>query len=101
MVEAIRQFREFTHGRLRALRHGRRPKSTLEELVTGREMTCICSSGYGGKPGELWYVRLCPPLADLAEYHVAMTTPYILTAGDQDRLDGLSQPGDARPGNSG
>jgi hypothetical protein len=30
------------------------------------------------KPGELWYVRLCPPLPGLVEYQVAFTTPYIL-----------------------
>ncbi len=51
----------------------------LEELVTGRKLSCICPAGYMGKPGELWYVRLCPPLADVAAYHVIATTPYILT----------------------
>ena len=51
----------------------------LRELVTGRGFDTLCTSGYGGKPGELWYVRLCPPLADLVEYHVTITTPYILT----------------------
>jgi hypothetical protein len=51
----------------------------LRELVTGREFDTISTSGYGGKPGELWYVRLCPPILDLVEYHVTFTTPYILT----------------------
>ena len=51
----------------------------LRELVTGREFDALCTSGYGGKPGELWNVRLGPPLADLVEYHVTITTPYILT----------------------
>jgi hypothetical protein len=51
----------------------------LRELVTGRDFDALCTSGYRGKPGELWYVRLCPPLADLVEYHVTITTPYVLT----------------------
>ena len=79
MVEAVRQFQ---NSRMGIYEHCGTVGGQihLEELVTGGKLTCICSSGYGGKPGELWYVRLCPPLADLAEYHVAMTTPYILTA---------------------
>ena len=50
----------------------------LRELVTDEEFTCHVASGYRGKPGELWYVRLCPPLLDLVDYHVAFTTPYVL-----------------------
>src|SRR5262249_10044921 len=46
--------------------------------VTDAESPCHVASGYGGKPGELWYVRLCPPLLGLVDYHVAFTTPYIL-----------------------
>jgi hypothetical protein len=51
----------------------------LKELVTDDEFTCHVASGYRGRPGELWYVRLCPPLLDLVDYHVAVTTPYVLT----------------------
>ena len=50
----------------------------LRELVTVKEFQSYVSSGYQGKPGELWYVRLCPPLLGLVEYHAAVTTPYIL-----------------------
>src|SRR5713101_7388573 len=50
----------------------------LRDLVTDDEFTCHIASGYRGKPGELWYVRLCPPLLDLVDYHVAFTTPYVL-----------------------
>jgi hypothetical protein len=39
----------------------------LWALVTGRDFFCISASGYQGQPGELWYVRLCPPLFDLAD----------------------------------
>jgi hypothetical protein len=51
----------------------------LRELVTNEEFTCHTVSGYKGNEGELWYVRLCPPLRGLVDYHVVFTTPYILT----------------------
>ena len=78
MVEAIRQFQL---SRMGIYEHcGTTGKQIqFEELVTGRKLIGICPSGYTGNAGELWYVRLCPPLADLADYHVAVTTPYILT----------------------
>lgn len=51
----------------------------LRELVSNREFTAHIPSGYRGAFGELWYLRLLPPLLpDLATYHVAFTTPYIL-----------------------
>lgn len=34
----------------------------LRELITGDEFPCLCTSGYQGRPGELWYVRRLPPL---------------------------------------
>ena len=48
-------------------------------FVTDGDFTCHVAAGYRGKPGELWYVRLCPPPHDPADYHVAFTTPYVLT----------------------
>ncbi len=51
----------------------------LRELVTGEEFICHVVSGYTGKQGELWYARLCPPIGDLFDYHVVLTTPYVLT----------------------
>jgi hypothetical protein len=51
----------------------------LRELVTDRESVCHVASGYRGKAGELWYVRLLPPLVPkFATYQVAFTTPYVL-----------------------
>jgi len=78
LVEAIRQFQE---SRMGVYEHGgtRGGRIRLRELVTGRDFDTICTSGCGGKPGELWYVRLCPPILDLVEYHVTITTPYVLT----------------------
>ena len=68
----------------------------LRELVTNAEFVCHSTSGYHGKPGELWYVRLLPPLLpDLARYHIIFTTPYILMASKEDWLQFL---GRALPG---
>ena len=55
------------------------PHIHLRELITNDQLHCHCPSGYHGQKGELWYVRLVPPLEpQLAIYWVAMTTPYVL-----------------------
>lgn len=55
------------------------PYVRLRELITGEEFACHVPSGYQGRKGELWYVRLLPPLMpELATFHIAFTTPYIL-----------------------
>ena len=57
----------------------------LRELITDRDFLCYSTSGYRGKTGELWYVRLFPPLEpELAKYHIVFTTPYILTGQSKD-----------------
>jgi hypothetical protein len=57
----------------------------LRELITDTEYACHSTSSYKGRTGELWYVRLLPPLEpDLATYHIAFTTPYILMANKAD-----------------
>jgi hypothetical protein len=64
----------------------------LRELLTDDEFTCHCATGYRGRTGELWYVRLLPPLLpDLARYHVVFTTPYILMASKEDWLQFLQR----------
>lgn len=51
----------------------------LRELITGDEFQCLCTAGYQGRAGELWYVRRLPPLMpELATFHILFTTPYIL-----------------------
>ena len=77
MAETIRRFQG---SRMGIYEHGggEGGRCRLRELVTDEEFTCHVASGYRGKPGELLYVRLCPPLLDLVDYHVAFTTPYIL-----------------------
>lgn len=50
----------------------------LRELVTDKLCRAIVPSGYRGRKGELWYVRVLPPaLPEIAE-HVVFTTPYVL-----------------------
>ncbi len=77
MVETIRRFQT---SRMGIYEHGGSVggRVRMKELVTGDEFVCHIASGYRGRPSELWYVRLCPPLFDLVDYHVAVTTPYIL-----------------------
>jgi hypothetical protein len=68
------------------------PHVRLRELLTDDEFSCHCASGHRGRSGELWYVRLLPPLVpDLARYHVAFTTPYILMAGKSDWVQFLQR----------
>jgi hypothetical protein len=78
MVETIRRFQGCRMGIYEQC-GTEDARCRLKELVTDDEFTCHVASGYGGKPGELWYVRLCPPLHDLVDYHVVFTTPYVLT----------------------
>ncbi len=77
MVEALRQFQV---SRMGIYEHvgAKGGKVHLRELLTDDQFTCHVSAGYAGKKGELWYVRLCPPVGDLFDYHVTVTTPYVL-----------------------
>jgi hypothetical protein len=52
-------------------------RTLLRELITDDEFECYVPAGYPGKAGELWFVRLCPPV-DPVSYHLAFTTPYVL-----------------------
>lgn len=54
-------------------------RCVLTELVTGERFECHVASGYEGSPGEIWFVRLYAPIDDGESYHVAFTTPYVLT----------------------
>jgi hypothetical protein len=51
----------------------------LQELISGRSHTCLVPAGYLGRAGELWYVRILPPLSDSVD-SVVFTTPYNLIA---------------------
>lgn len=56
----------------------------LRELLSGEEFLCHSTSGYQGRTGELWYVRLCPPITDSFDYHIVFTTPYVLTGASRE-----------------
>lgn len=60
------------------------PCVRLRELVTGQELRCHSASGHPGQPGELWFVRLGPPLDESPDYHVTLNTPYVLTEATVD-----------------
>jgi hypothetical protein len=77
MVDAVR---ELSGSRMGIYEHCgvEGSKCRLKELLTGTEYVCHIASGYVGRAGELWYVRLCPPLVAPSDYHVAITTPYVL-----------------------
>jgi len=77
MVETIRRFQDSRMG-IYEHRGNEGGRCRLRELVTDDEFICHSTSGYRGVPGELWYARICPPLLDLVDYHVVVTTPYIL-----------------------
>ncbi len=53
----------------------------LRELVTDAVCRAINPSGYPGRAGELWYVRVLPPPLPGSE-HVVFTTPYLLVEPD-------------------
>jgi hypothetical protein len=75
-VEAVRLMSETRMGVYEhaGLKGGR---CLLRELITDDEFECYSPAGYPGRAGELWFVRVCPQI-DPADYHVALTTPYIL-----------------------
>ena len=52
--------------------------AVLEDLVTGAVCRAIIPTGYNGKKGELWYVRVLPPSIRGSQEHVVFTTPYIV-----------------------
>jgi hypothetical protein len=76
-VETMRRFRDSYMGIYEQCGN-EGDRFMLRELVTDEEFACRIISGYRGKPGELLYLRLCPPLLGLVDYHVAFTTPYVL-----------------------
>jgi hypothetical protein len=54
----------------------------LYDLAANNTCTIVCESGYPGRVGELWYVRVLPPPLPGTE-HVAFTSPYVLTSPDE------------------
>jgi hypothetical protein len=77
VIEAIRLMSETRMGIYEhaGVKGGR---CVLRELITDDEFECYVPAGYPGTQGELWFVRLCPPVVPVT-YHVVFTTPYALT----------------------
>ena len=76
-------------------------KILLQELVTNREFLLVENSGYGGKRGELWFVRTAPPPQDILPYHVAVMTPYILRGAKREDWIAYFSRNDIRSGEIG
>ncbi len=57
----------------------------LRDITDDRSCYCYVPTGYLGKAGQLWYVRLMPPLPGYS-YHIAFTTPYILMSPREEWL---------------
>ncbi len=54
-------------------------KILLRELMGTEVIPCICPAGYRGtQQGELWFVRILPPVLAPFAYRVIFTTPYVL-----------------------
>jgi hypothetical protein len=60
----------------------------LRELITGKETNVIVPSGYLGKLGEIWLVRLMPePFPELNYgYSAVFTTPYVISEMQNNRF---------------
>ena len=56
-------------------------RARLKDLATDRTLKAVCTSGYSGWTGELWYARVLQPPLPGAD-HVVFTSPYVLTAPD-------------------
>ncbi|MFC1585115.1 hypothetical protein ACFL5V_06190 [Fibrobacterota bacterium] len=54
-------------------------KLYLWDIPHKEEFSCECKSGYNGTVGEVWYVRLLPPLSEGGNW-VTFNTPYVFRA---------------------
>jgi hypothetical protein len=79
-AEMLRLIRLMQESRMGLYIHkGREGKlAILEDLFTHAVCRAIVPSGYRGKKGELWYIRVLPPPIHGSLEHVVFTTPYIV-----------------------
>ncbi len=52
---------------------------TLWDIAGKHEVQCWSSSGYSGRKGEIWYVRVLPPFVEGLTRSVSLSTPYVFT----------------------
>lgn len=60
----------------------------LREFITGTTHRCAVPAGYGGRPGEIWYVRVLPePFESMGfGYSLVFTTPYVISRQEAGRF---------------
>lgn len=50
----------------------------LKDIMSNKIYPCKSNSGYEGSEGGIWFVRIVPNLDKVHDYHVVITTPYII-----------------------
>ncbi len=55
----------------------------LREIGSTTTIHCIVPAGYRGETGEIWLARLLPPASTQFDYHVIVTTPYVIRGGSE------------------
>ncbi len=65
-------------------------KLYLWDIPHKEEFSCECKSGYSGTAGEVWYVRLLPPLSEGGNW-VTFNTPYVFRATGRKQWDEFFQ----------
>ncbi len=67
------------------------PGVKLWDIRGNREVQCWNSSGYPGRKGEFWYVRLLPPLVEGSNRSVTISTPYLFREGNRRKWEDFFQ----------
>lgn len=50
----------------------------LREILSNEKYNCICPAGYIGNKGEIWFARVVQNLDQIYNYHIVVTTPYVI-----------------------
>ena len=85
--DVIAYLQDLTVGHFRLYRQAgpmRNDHHLLVDLVTGEQHQTLDCNGYPGADGALWLVRLIADRHADATRHLSITTPYILTSGEQE-----------------
>jgi len=63
----------------------------LRDIATQREHESWSSSGYAGRKGEIWYVRVAPPFVEGTGRSVTMGTPYVFLESSREVWESFFQ----------
>jgi len=63
----------------------------LQELMTQEKHVCYVPAGYPGKKGQIWLVRVLPPMNESFDYGIVFNTPYVLIHETKDNWVGFLQ----------